>query len=193
MNEIVTDVYPFIDAHAIVWVKSVYDYDDVVEKCGLIDHTGEFVIPPIYDNMKYIGGNHVAVNIGFKDFEEFQITGEWGVIDLDNHILIPRKYTDMEPMKNGLYVVEYQKKYGIINLSEEIIIPFEYDYLFPWPDKNGWIHAELKGKWGCITLEGKVVIPFIYDEIGSTNEEVIPVRYGQQAYYINKDGHRILL
>ncbi len=58
------DQWPFIDGRAIVWVKDTVfadDYPDVKEKCGLINDNGEFIIPPIYDNMQYAGGTNIAV------------------------------------------------------------------------------------------------------------------------------------
>ena len=67
---IVTHAYPFVDGHAIIWVKNTNftdNYSCCTEKCGLINEKGEFVIPPIYDNMKYDGGVNMAVNIGFKE------------------------------------------------------------------------------------------------------------------------------
>jgi len=193
---IVTDALRFINGRAIVWVKNTNfadDYPTVKEKCGLIDDMGEFIVPPIYDNMMYAGGTNVTVNIGFEDHEEYQISGKWGVVDLDNHILIPRKYTDICPWENGLYAVEYQGKWGAINISEETIIPFEYDWL-SCPDKYGWIVAKFKDKYGCI-INREVVVPFIYDDITLYEaEKLIPVKYGQQAFYIDRDsGHRLLL
>ena len=66
----IIDTYPFINGKAVVWVKdSVFTEDNspVVAKCGLINNIDEFIIPPIYDNIQYIGTDTVAVNIGFKE------------------------------------------------------------------------------------------------------------------------------
>ncbi|WP_259301060.1 WG repeat-containing protein [Bacteroides oleiciplenus] len=195
-NITVTTAYPFINGYAVIWTKNSNfpdDYSCCSEKCGLINDKGEFVIPPIYDNMLYSGGANVAVNIGFKEHERYETSGKWGVADLDNHILISPKYTDIYPWENGLYAVEFQKRWGVIDLSEKVIIPFEYDWI-SWSDQYGWITALLQGKYGCITLEGEIIIPFIYDEMLSCgNAELIPVKHGHQAYYIDRNGHRVLL
>lgn len=195
-NIIVTTAYPFINGYAVIWVKNSNfsdDYSCCSEKCGLINDKGEFVISPIYDNMKYSGGTNVAVNIGFEEHETYEESGEWGVTDLDNHILIPLKYSEIYLWENGLYAVEFQKKWGVIDLSGNIVIPFEYDWI-SWPDQYGWIPALLQGKYGCITLEGEIIIPFIYDEmLGYTDSKLIPVKHGHQAYYIDRNGHRVLL
>ena len=192
------DAWSFIDGRAIVWVKDTVfadDYPDVKEKCGLINDNGEFIIPPIYDNMQYAGGTNIAVNVGFEEHETYQESGGWGVIDMDRHVLIPLKYTDIQICKeSSLYIVEYERKWGIINVFEEIIVPLKYEWL-SWPDKYGWILAKLGEKYGCITMKEEVVVPFIYDDIMLHGaENLIPVKYGKQAFYIDRNrGHRILL
>ena len=97
----IIDTYPFINGKAVVWVKdSVFTEDNspVVAKCGLINNIDEFIIPPIYDNIQYIGTDTVAVNIGFKEGKKYQYSGRWGIVDLNNQILVPLKYTDMIEM-----------------------------------------------------------------------------------------------
>ncbi|MFR3328643.1 MAG: WG repeat-containing protein [Odoribacter splanchnicus] len=191
---IITDAWPFIEERAIVWVKNTNfpdDYSCCKEKCGLIDVTGKFVIPPIYDNMQYIGGSNVAVNIGFEEHERYQMSGEWGVVNIDNQILIPLKYTEINLWENNLFAVEYDGKWGVINSLVKTIIPFEYDYISS-PDEYGYIQALKNGKYGCIAENGKILIPFIYDDM-LPGKELIPVKYGQQSYYINRDGNRVLL
>ena len=86
----IIDTYPFINGKAVVWVKdSVFTEDNspVVAKCGLINNIDEFIIPPIYDNIQYIGTDTVAVNIGFKEGKKYQYSGRWGIVDLNNQIL----------------------------------------------------------------------------------------------------------
>lgn len=195
---IVTDALSFISGRAVVWVKNANfadDYPTVKEKCGLIDDMGKFIVPPIYDNIQYIGGTNIAVNIGYEVHETYEESGKWGVIDLNNNILIPFKYTNILCWEQYDYFsVEYEGKWGIINLCDEIVIPFEYDWL-SYSDKYGWIIAELKGKFGCITVNGEIIVPFVYDDIMLHEaEKLIPVKYGQQAFYIDRNsGHRILL
>lgn len=191
---IVTDVWPFINKRAIVWVKDTISPDDYFsckEKCGLVDDRGEFIIHPIYDNMMYNGGNYVAVNLGFEDHERYQVSGRWGLVNLDNQILVQLKYTEISIWENDLYEVEYNGKSGVIDIHDKTIIPFEYDHIFS-PDEYGYILAKKDGKYGFIAENDKILIPFIYDDIIPSSGALIPVHYGQQSYYINRDGHRVL-
>lgn len=98
--------------------------------------------------MLYRGGASVAVNIGFEDQKRYQISGGWGVIDFDNQILIPLRYTDICLWENNLYAVEYDGKWGVINSHGKTVIPFEYDYI-GFPDEYGYIE---KQKMICISI-----------------------------------------
>ena len=129
----IIDTYPFINGKAVVWVKdSVFTEDNspVVAKCGLINNIDEFIIPPIYDNIQYIGTDTVAVNIGFKEGKKYQYSGRWGIVDLNNQILVPLKYTDMICWEDGImFSAEYRRKWGVINIKGEVIIPFKFDWI----------------------------------------------------------------
>ena len=164
----IIDTYPFINGKAVVWVKdSVFTEDNspVVAKCGLINNIDEFIIPPIYDNIQYIGTDTVAVNIGFKEGKKYQYSGRWGIVDLKNQILVPLKYTDMICWEDGImFSAEYRRKWGVINIKGEVIIPFKFDWI-SWPDKNGNIPACKAGKYGCLNMKGNVILPFVYDSV----------------------------
>ena len=148
----IIDTYPFINGKAVVWVKdSVFTEDNspVVAKCGLINNIDEFIIPPIYDNIQYIGTDTVAVNIGFKEGKKYQYSGRWGIVDLNNQILVPLKYTDMICWEDGImFSAEYRRKWGVINIKGEVIIP-----------------SCKAGKYGCLNMKGNVILPFVYDSV----------------------------
>jgi hypothetical protein len=200
---IISKLTPFIEGRAVVRVKiesSVADFLEK-EKEGLIDKSGDFIIPPFYDLIKYEGGNHVAVNIGFGEvFDEHgnciaEESGKWGIVDLNNHILIPLKYAGMWPWNNAsCFSVEYENKWGAVNIFGETIIPFEYEWL-SIPDEYGYITAQKDKKYGCISMSGEVLISFIYDELDMPvcreDRELIPVRCGLECFYINRSGKRM--
>lgn len=191
-NRIIARAFPFIDGKAEIWIKETRD-PDAVEKCGLINKRGEFVIPPVYDRIEYSGGDTVAVNVGYKEFDTYLREGKWGIVDLNNNVLIPLIYTEMWSWDDGVHFsVEYEGQCGVVNIHGETIIEFKYDFLLH-PDKLGIIIAEIAGKQGCINRKGKVVIPFIYDQIYSPwGEDLIPVEYGDQIFYLNSKGERVL-
>lgn len=78
-------------------------------------------------------------------------------------------------ISNGIVAVKKNNKFGFVNLRNEIIIPFDYDWdsffellnlnLFPI-FKDGIVFLKKKDKWGALDTNGKIVIPFIYDSYG---------------------------
>jgi len=62
-------------------------------------------------------------------------------------------------------------KWGFINKENQVIIPFEYDYVRPKPNKSEdttmleLIKVGLNNKYGMIDTKGKIVIPLKYDDI----------------------------
>jgi len=66
----------------------------------------------------------------------FKLNGKWGVMDLEEKIVVPNVYTSIEygpriktnPDFKCYYVVK-NGKYGLISLTNEIIVPFEYECL----------------------------------------------------------------
>lgn len=163
---IFTTTYPYIDGKAIVWVENPYATDQIYvakEKCGLINENSEFIILPEYDNMQYLGGEYIAVNIGFEEYETYQESGVWGVIDLNNNNLIPLKYTDIHCwIKYKMFAVEYDGKWGVINFDNEVVIQFEYDWI-SWPDEYGLIKAYKDNKEVYLNIRDTLFSHFLYD------------------------------
>lgn len=201
---------PFVDGTAFVEAK----YEAPYLKHGLIDTTGKYIIPPIYDHVFSIGRDEykakgfIIVNIGFQlsnsEYEDRgdyyrkagDEDGKWGVIDLNNRTLISIKYTSLYYAKDDCFTAELDGKWGVVNLREEIVLPFEYEYL---GYRDDWgLEAKKDGKYGVITLEGEIVLPFVYDSIDLPfanwdNMDLIPVKYEGEAFYIDRTGKRVLL
>ena len=63
-----------------------------------------------------------------------------------------------------MFSAEYRRKWGVINIKGEVIIPIKFDWI-SWPDKNGNIPACKAGKYGCLNMKGNVILPFVYDSV----------------------------
>lgn len=87
-------------------------------KWGTVDSLFNEVIPVVYDRIEVICGRLIAR----KD-------DKWGFIDELGNQIIPFIYDDIESFGNGLAVVQYKGKYGIIDLQNRRRTKFEYDKL----------------------------------------------------------------
>lgn len=189
----VDQLYPFFGQYAEVQIKEKRHF-----KSGLIDKTGAFVIPPIYDNIQYRGGDLVAVNIGWRSatMNHFY-PGKWGILNLKNEWVIPLKYSDIEEWQDGkTFTVCYRNRWGAINDKGEVVIKFIFDLLFT-PNEFGLISAKVEGKWGWVDITGKPIIQMLYDDTSITIEKAeipwVGVRQGDEWFYIDQTGKRVLL
>lgn len=71
---------------------------------GYIDMSGQFVIPPVY-RYTFSGGDGNLLAVQSYD------TGEWGLIDRDNNVVVPFEYDDISAFENG---VAYAIKDGYV-------------------------------------------------------------------------------
>lgn len=59
------------------------------------------------------------------------------------------------------YIKIRRKRYGAMDASKKILIPFIYDEMFLSYDSD-FVWAKKNGLWGCLTRNGKIVIPFVF-------------------------------
>jgi uncharacterized protein (TIGR02145 family) len=135
-------------------------------KYGLVDITGEVVIPLVYDELSknYMGG-------GFKA----RIGNKWGFIDKDK-ATVPIKYDELNDFDHvydyttkSMKFMSFAKldgKYGYVGTTGEAIIPVIYDELEVNPCCGIDLYAaKLNGKWGFLDNNGIVKIPFQFDSL----------------------------
>ena len=203
--------------HEIEWIEyGIQDGTFAIKKNGLwgfIDADGVEFIKPQYDD-------YCAFENGFACVKQ---NGKWGFINKNNEIVIPFEYDmpdfccdEENPVKynsssffvnhNGrlLATVAKGEKWGIIELNNNVVLPFKYDWLLLGTGR--YIGAKLNHKWGLIDINGNVIVPFIYDEIemdgnglpyltvkkaglkglfSYENELIIPCEYKQLEPYHN--------
>lgn len=89
--------------------------------------------------------------------------GYMGYIEQSGDTIIPLNvYKYLNPIDdNGMILGEYQGKNGYININQDTLIPFIYDYLGSF--FNELATAKLNGKFGFIDRKGKVIIPFQFE------------------------------
>ena len=122
----------------------------------------EMVVPFEYD---YIQDEY----FNSRTYIKAQKDGKWGTIAIDDFSLdIPFMY-DEEIGFNHRDLAEAKKdgKLGIINENNDVILPFEYDYLgdFRAIVKNEKMYVTKNGRNGIINASNfNVIIPTMYGE-----------------------------
>lgn len=152
-------------------------------KVGLIDKAGNLVVPMEYDDIHYckVGAYVVeqnnktgVMNVDGKvivpiDYDEIcyldnyayiRKGNKYGVIDRHGHFLLPCVYNNI-PLKShygNVFVVVDNKKKGLVNANNEVVIPQIFDGLFERKDCSLLI-IEKDGKRGVSDWYGNYYLP----------------------------------
>jgi hypothetical protein len=190
-------------------------------KYGLVDHKGKIKVPFIYDESLYFQGNAFSivkrnnkkgiidihnreivplkfnelVQIDDEDIDLFIATNQSGafIIDLNNKIILSGEEIQSiynQPLK---FIVKRNKKYGIVDLQNKNILPFEYDEISNWTEYGPRISKFIvkNGKTGLIDENTfKITVPPIYDEFKYING-LIFAKKNNKAGIINEKGRVI--
>ncbi|MDP2388485.1 MAG: WG repeat-containing protein [Bacteroidota bacterium] len=115
-----------------------------------------------------------------------------------NNILNTSMYEDvfLFDIQNGNYLLTAKKnnKYGVIDLNNKVILPFEYEYISLGLMEDYWSGGRFfvvtkNGKTGFINSETKEIVPIVYDGIGilDVNSRMIPEKISlkrDKLYYL---------
>ena len=106
----------------------------------------------------------------------FHENGKIGIKNLDDSILIPAKYDQIEKCEKYIYILQddYLSLYGEHNLHGMNIHTHDNGYMFARNGKLGWKD-----------VDGSILIPAQYDEIQRWGKELYVVQTGKRWHYIN--------
>lgn len=93
--------------------------------------------------------------------------GKFGVMDLNENIIIGYKYSTMEfDEYSQNFIVSIDNNYGVIGKSGRILIEPKYEAISIISYSPFLYKAMISNKYGVLDEEGKVVINIEYDKIG---------------------------
>lgn len=124
--------------------------------------------------------------------------GRYGVIDKDERMIVPPKYSLINPFSEGLAVFCEQDltasnaKYGYLNTTGEVAIEPRYDAAFDFSE--GLALVVDSGKGAFINRAGEVVLHVPYAVAPSFGEGIVPakVKEEQKWGYIDKTGRLVI-
>lgn len=157
--------------------SDTFDYITILDKTGVIDKRGNFIIPPKYDDIWMINENLWKISVNEK----------YGLIDTCCQTVWNLKYDSINTLcVEGAYLVSLNGKYGIIDINEKEIVPIKYDYLqvqFEYAKSNRF-YATLNGKKGVINLKNEIIIPIEYEDIYYLTKNRIVLKIGLDRFII---------
>lgn len=164
------------------WDKIYFDdyFIDVLllkdnqNKFGIIDETGNTIIPFKFEELRPFNGQKTTIA---------KKNNYYGIINFQNKELVFFENDEIFSSKfSEIFVVKQNEKFGLFNKQGVKIMDFVFEYLQPcyYDDDNKFI-VKSRGKYGIIDITGKEIIPTEFDEISNW------VEYGPDAHIVSKN------
>lgn len=182
---------PFIYDEGLYFDRDDYSIAKKNNRFGIINLNNVELVPIIYQSIDPV----------FDQWDEkpkssanyFVAKTEYGakIVDLNNKTMLSG-YESIDPIFNDHFklVVQKNKKFGIVDLKNKIILKVEYDEISNWTE-YGPRHSKFivkNGKTGLIDHESfKITIPPIYDQFRYLNGLIFAKR-NDKAGIITEDG-----
>lgn len=131
-------------------------------KEGVIDSNFNVIIEPKYNTVEpYRYNENLMIYQPFTEGETIYYRP--AILDLKGNIVLDFKYDDLTiiSLEPFLLIAKINNKYGVINLKDEVIIPFEYEYLKPHNERRKYLIAEKEySNFSIIDINNNIIIPF---------------------------------
>lgn len=117
-----SDIYYLGDGYFKIEIDQSDDMFTYNEMSGVVDSLGNEILPVMYGDISYLDRYKIFLVVEKN-------TGKKGIVDLSGKELIPIEYDDLNLEKSGLFYAEINKKGGIIDIHNNILIPLMQDYI----------------------------------------------------------------
>jgi len=158
---------------AVFTVKKEVYLDDGILKfhhCGIIDTSGNIIVPAVYDRIRIQQDSLFIVDInGLQG-----LTGK-------NGELVPSEYDEIGQFKDGIAIVRKGHRSGYINAEGKLIVPLEYDLTFD--AFNGLLLVKKGNKTGLLNADGKAILFPQYQLVRPYGSFVTVMKDGKTALY----------
>lgn len=158
--------FGFIDVQGNLVIPYKYDFADPFENglcyveqgdlCGFINTKGEEVIPCIYYDAEQLSNQYIYVYLEDKTTMILDRNG--------NQVPWTVGYDSVGYFEDGLASVSKDKKWGMVDVNGNLVIPCIYDAQFEHRKGDKLLVTKFKDKWGAIDKNQNVVIPFKYNK-----------------------------
>ncbi|HUR29863.1 MAG TPA: WG repeat-containing protein [Saprospiraceae bacterium] len=177
-------------------------------KWGYINTTGEMIIEPVYKSawafhegfarvMPFDGPDQFINRTGkvmkadnwsaADDFSDgrarVKVGNSFGFVDTSGQLIIQPIYTRGWNFNNGLCVIEYQEKLGVINQKGDNLIPTEYDQIKKVSNGKILLCTKINNAI-AYDQAGKEIIKLPGSKMVDSNGDLISVREGSNMYLL---------
>jgi hypothetical protein len=149
------------------------------KRFGFVDASGQFRIPPTFDDVLPFSEGFAAVRSGEK----------WGFLNTSGHIVIHPQFEAAYYFREGVAVTESDSGDVLIDTSGKVLAQgFRAVDLIA----DGRVPASRGDKAGYLDLRGQVAIPFVYDAVAAFSGGLAAIKKGEKWGYVNRDGDVVI-
>lgn len=134
------------------------------KKFGIIDLHQNTIVPAKYQEFEKIGGNDIYIT---------KLNHYWGVLDIDNNILIENDCDKIKPLYDTLLIKRYNK-YGLADLTGNIILEINNDKITKLGE---YILAKKDKKYAIYDYEGKKISDYKYKQVKLERNKLKGLKY----------------
>lgn len=124
-------------------------------KCGYLDLNLNLIIPFSSDR---------DITDCSEDMIREGCCGLYGYMDTLGNRKIPLEYSEVRNFEKGMAVVKKNNKFGVIDKSNNVLLPFIYDGC---GQIGGFIHLRIGKKCGVLDFNLKTILPIEFDYVRS--------------------------
>ncbi len=183
-----TEVYEFQNGLAVAMKNNEENYSS---KYGAIDENGNELVPVVYDDLNLVKqGGDTKDNV-----YKCRLNSKSGLVSSQNDILLPCDYDELVCVKDSIWRICRDGKYGYVTLCGTNKITAKvrciYNYIENY-SADGPMRANYRGKFGVIDCNNNTIIPFEFSMIGDFNANGLAwvEREGKHGIF-NKEGNEV--
>lgn len=147
-------------------------------KWGLIDATGNPLIPCRYDGIEFLQ------NTRNKMLRLYVETPKYGLIDTLGHLAVEAVYDELGSFSEGRLAVKRKGMWGYVNDEGLEVIPCRFREVSNFSE--GLAAVKIGSSWGFIDKQGDIVIDFKYPRVGNFKGDLAWVTTANGSGYINR-------
>ena len=103
--------------------------------------------------------------------------GSCYLTDEEGNRITQKTYSSIKEFKPNRLIVKRDKKYGIIDLKENVIVPIKYQKFIT--EGNGIFITKLNGYWGIVDCENNILVKNDCEKIKSLHDTILLKQYGK--------------
>ena len=140
-----------------------------------------------YSNKILTQGTYVTYYPFSKDYVIAKKKRLLGLIDECGTVNLQPRYYEIQAYADGLFRVNLNGKWGVVDENDQVVIGFDYDYIAPMKD-NYCVVIQNK-RLGVANYLGKVVVPTKFDKIElETDRAKAYLKGALEVFNFNEEG-----